>query len=233
MKPVNLLPSRYRPSVASGGRSGSSYVVLGMLGALLIGVLVYVFTANQITSREDAAAEASTEAAEAEARAGELAPFGDFAQLEQTRVASVRDLAGGRVDWERLARETAHVLPRGVRLDTLEGSTGEGATASAPATAAPTADGTVAGPTVIYTGCATTQPMVAKTLVRLRRLNGAESVTLQDSTGSGADAAPTAEGSTSCPGFTFSATVELAPTAPATTATAPDERVPVSLGGGQ
>ena len=36
MKPVNLLPERHRPRTPTGGGKGSSYILLGALGAVLI-----------------------------------------------------------------------------------------------------------------------------------------------------------------------------------------------------
>ena len=138
MRPVNLLPQRYRSAGPSGGRSGSSYFLLGGLAAVLLGVVLYAFTANQVSSREADAVEARQAADAAEAEAGALAPFGDFRQVKDTRVEAVRTLAEGRLDWERLARELAYVLPRGVRLDSVEGSTtGEGADSGGSSASAP------------------------------------------------------------------------------------------------
>lgn len=250
MKPVNLLPKQYRSARSSGGRAGSSYVLLGALGAVLVGVLLYTFTANQVTSREDDAAEAQAEADAAEARAAALAPFGDFQQVEQARLAAVSTLAEGRLDWERLARELAHVLPRGVRLDGLEGSTqgdDDGATASSEpaAPAAPESSTTTSSststtspstseavtPTVTLTGCARNQPTVAKMLVRLRRLNGAEDVTLSDSTSSSETGGGGGEVA-DCPAYSFDATILLA--APAVEPqNAKAAAVPARLGGGE
>lgn len=240
MKPVNLLPARYRPSAPSGARSGSAYFVLGALGAVLVAVVVYAFIANQVTAREDAAAEAAQAAADAEARAGALAPFGDFRQVRETRVASVRSLAEGRLDWERLWLELAHVLPPGVRLDSLEGSSGASESAAAPATSdASTSTSASDGPSVVLAGCAASQPMVAKMLVRLRRLNGAEEVTLQDSSAAAEGAASASSeagaGGGECPGFTFNATVVLAPAGEVAAAAKAgvEQNVPASLGGGR
>ncbi len=223
---------------------------------MLLGVALYAFTANQVSSREADAVEARQAADAAEAEAGALAPFGDFRQVKDTRVEAVRTLAEGRLDWERLTRELAYVLPRGVRLDSVEGSTtGEsadsgGSSASAPAPApppessapasddstgaapaTPTADAT-GGPTVVLAGCAESQRTVAKAVVRLRRLNGAQDVTLQDSSAAETGGA-TSDGGTAagCPAFTFNATVQLAP-ATTTTSGLEAKAVPAGLGGG-
>src|SRR6185437_7578926 len=100
VKPVNLLPQSARPYVASGGRSTSSYALLGALALLVVAAVVYVSSANTIT----------------------------------TRIATVAQLAVGRIDYERLMRETALVLPSGVWLDALDAEAGTGTSTSTPAT---------------------------------------------------------------------------------------------------
>jgi Tfp pilus assembly protein PilN len=110
VKPVNLLPESQRRRDPAA-RAGSSYVVLGVLAALLLMTLSYVLVSNQVTSRNNEAAAAGAEAERLEAEAGALGSFGDFAQVLQTRATSVRALASSRFDWERLMRELARVLP--------------------------------------------------------------------------------------------------------------------------
>ena len=136
MRPVNLLPDDLRPRRASGALSGSSYAVVGVLGALFLMVVVYVLTANKVNSHKTDIAQVERETQEAEARAAALAPYERFAQIKATRVASVTQLASQRFDWERMVREVALVLPAGTSVTELNATTA-GATAGA-ATAAPT-----------------------------------------------------------------------------------------------
>lgn len=70
MKPVNLLPERYRPAKSTGKRSGSAYVVLGVLGVLLLAVFLLVHTSNQVADRNEQIAAAEAEAAHATASPG-------------------------------------------------------------------------------------------------------------------------------------------------------------------
>jgi Tfp pilus assembly protein PilN len=116
VKAVNLLPERHRPRRASGGRQGSSYAVLGVLGALLLALVVYVLTLNSINSGQDQIAVAKAETEQAQSQSRSLSAYGDFAKVKQKRVAAVTQLAKGRFDWERLVRELAHVLPENVWL---------------------------------------------------------------------------------------------------------------------
>lgn len=237
MRPVNLLPEANRPARASGTRGGIAYVVLGCLGGVLLAALLYMFTASQVTSRESEAARVAAEAAEAEAEVASLAPFGDFRAVRDLRVSSVTSLAQARIDWERLTRELAQVLPRSTSLTSLEGSTGAAdSEASEDTSSASSTDAVVAGPNVVLTGCAKSQPSVARTLVRLRRLNGAEDVTLQESVNgaTGGVDASTSAGTGGCAGdqYGFSATVLLAEPAPTAAGPDTDVNVPASLGGG-
>src|SRR5205085_1824255 len=101
---------------------GSSYIVIGVLAAVLIMTLVYVTTVNDISSKKTAVAKAKAETQQAQARAGSLQGYGNFSQIKQQRVSSVEQLAAGRVDWERLARGLARVLPDGVWILTASAS---------------------------------------------------------------------------------------------------------------
>lgn len=222
MRPVNLLPPSQR--VREGGRPGSAYVILGVLGALVVAVTMYVLTANQVTGKKDELAQVTAEAQAADARANALGSFGDFAQMRQTRETSVASLAQARLDWERLMHELSRVLPEDVYINSFD--------ASAAGTPAGTTSGSTApaGPTAKLAGCAPSQPEVATTMVRLRKLHRANDVKLTDTTrvakaddnGSGG-----AGGGECTSGYGFTVVVSFDP-APATT----PERVPAHLGGG-
>lgn len=224
MRPVNLLPDRDRAHVA-GGRAGSSYVVLGVLGVLLAMVVGYVFSANQVNDRESQAAEARQEAGRLEQQAKVLSPFGDFSQVKETRIASVRELAKGRFDWERFMRELALILPEGSWLRGADSSaTGdiEGGTGTA-------SEGPTGQPLARLTGCTKRQSDVARMMLRLRELHRVADVTLTESKqdDSGGDA-----GADSCGSYyAFDVTVEFAPAANDETPPGA-KRVPATLGGG-
>lgn len=221
MNAVNLLPAKHRPRTPTGGQQGSSYAVIGVLGGLLLMVLLYVLTVNGINSNQSSVDRTKSETAQAKKRAEQLAPYGNFIQVKEQRVASVKDLATGRIDWERLARGLAHVLPEDVWLVSAQASatgqnqSGGGASTPAPAPpagssggsgssgssstppAASSSDGTGA-PSLNLTGCAPTHPQVAVTLVRLRHLPAVADVELHSITkpenAASASAAPPAPG---------------------------------------
>jgi Tfp pilus assembly protein PilN len=222
MRPVNLLPQSARPK-QGGGRPGSAYVIVGALAALLIGVLVYVLTANQITSKQDELAKLQRETTAAEAQAAALGSFGDFATIKQTREASVAALAQARLDWERLMRELSRVLPEDVFVNALDATAG-GAVPAAGSTAP--SGGTPGSASLTLAGCAPSQRDVATLLVRLRRLSRASEVKLTDSTRVDGDTGGAGKGCGA--GYSWNAVVSIDP---APVAAAP-ERVPAHLGGG-
>ena len=201
MRPVNLLPEQHRRRATGTGHGG--WTVIGVLAGLLLAVGVYVFTANQATSRENEAAKLESDARALTAEAGSLAAFVQFQEMRETRTSSVRALAVGRFDWERMVREIAHVLPKGVWLREFDasvdgrsagdtgGSAGGGASADVSATASAGGAGAAGGPggsgqggqaaqnpTIKVEGCARQQQEVADTLVRLRLLAGVEDVSI-------------------------------------------------------
>jgi hypothetical protein len=176
VRPVNLLPEQHRVRRPSGARAGAAYGVLGVLGVLLVFTLVYALTANQVNSKRSATIEAKQEADRLQAHSAALGPFGDFAQVKQTRMASVRELAGGRFDWERLMRELAYVLPEGSWLqETTASATGDLGAAGGGGSASPSSsssssasspDGGNGQPSAELVGCTPRQSDVARMMVR-------------------------------------------------------------------
>jgi Tfp pilus assembly protein PilN len=239
MRPVNLLPPKHRPHQPSGAKTGSSYVVLGLLGLFLAGVVAYVLQANQITQAKSDIAVAEQKTADARAKAQQMGPFANFAQIKEQRVASVKQLADGRFDWERTVRELAHVLPDGVWLRDFDASVAPGAGSEA---GGATDDGSGwSGPSIRLHGCAQKQPQVAVMLVRLREMQGVHDVTLTDSTRgddpqSSQASADSAAQSDDCgvhnlrSNYEFNAVVEFEQAAPVTDPKA--GKTPVRLGGG-
>lgn len=221
MRAVNLLPERYRPARATGRLRGSAYVTIAVLGVLLLMVLGYVITQNQINDANEKANEAQSAAQVAEARAAALGAFGSFKQVKEQREQAVKGLALTRFDYERLMREIALVLPKDAYLTSFAATPAGGAGAAA--TTAPTT-----GPSLQLGGCAASHRSVATTIVRLRRMHNVTDVTLNSSTKAGAEAAATGAGGTGACRTTWAAVITFEPEA------APAKRpsVPARLGGG-
>lgn len=177
MRAVNLLPEQHRRRPAgTHAPKGSSYVVIGVLGLLLVMAAAFALTSNQVKDRTTRASEASQEADGYEARVRALGAYGNFTQTKETRLASVRDLATNRFDWERLLRELSALLPAGTWLQETSASvTGE------LETAAPAAGTEPAQPGANLKGCAPKQADVAKLMVRLRQVYLVDEVELNES----------------------------------------------------
>ena len=229
MRPVNLLPEQHRPRVA-GGKSGSSYVVIGVLAALVVGIAVYVLTGNGVNDSKAKAAEAKQDAQQAQARLDALGNYGNFSQIADTRKASVEQLAQGRFDWERFLRETANVLPESTWLTLVDATT-----ASDPTAAASGDDSKVPGAQM--EGCAKRQSDVAKLMVRLRQLHRVSDVELQesgrteqDTNAAGSTLQASADGCGPYYKFIVKAVFELAPEP--VTPERGGKAVPAKLGGG-
>jgi Tfp pilus assembly protein PilN len=223
MKPVNLLPESQRKRRPPTTDSKSAYVVLAVLTVLLAMTGLYVVTANKVTSRSDEAAVASAEADRLEAQAANLDAFGSFAQIKEARVASVRQLATERFDWERLMLELARVFPSGGWLQSAEASVSGETEESTSTDAAP------GGPTATLSGCLPRQPDVADLMLRLRRVHRVEDVTLSESALE--DEKGTASVDNCGPYYKFDIGVVFSPAGPRE---APEgqRRVPAALGGG-
>jgi Tfp pilus assembly protein PilN len=229
VKAVNLIPTEQRRVRGAGNRSGSAYVLVGVLATLLVMVAAYVFTAGNVTDRQNKAAAAKAEAEQLEAQAAESKSFTNFAQVKQTRLASVSTIAETRFDWERMMRELSRAMPAGSWLQasdaSVTGTAGGETTTTSTTTEAPT------GPSATLTGCTPDQADVARMMVRLRQMHRVTDVVLnQSSTEVGDPGEVTAD---SCGSYyQFDVTVSFAITEPATEAPRGETRVPASLGGG-
>ena len=226
MRPVNLLPERYRPRKAGSGDSRTPYFALGGLALVVLAIFGYVMTANQVASRNSEIAQARQQIAAAQSQTVTFKEYGDFAAIKQQRLAAVQQLATVRMDWERVFRELAHVLPAGVWLTGFNGQAG------APTSAEGAGATDSVGQTLSLTGCADSHRQIADVLVRLRELHVAEDVELKQSLRAteGGTATATSGGDEACGDFyTFQVDVTLAIPGLAPDAEQP---VPARLGGG-
>jgi Tfp pilus assembly protein PilN len=230
MRSINLLPSRYQPTRASGDRPGIGYAALGALAVVFLMVLLYVLTNNGINDAHDKTAKAQAEQQQAAARVGQLQAYGDFASLKVSREDAVKRVASVRFDYERLMREIALVLPHNTYLTAFTSGAGGSAAAPAPSTTTTGASGTTSatGPSVTIGACAPSHPGVATAIVRLRKLHNVTDVNLTSSSKQGAAASATGGTTNACP-VAWAATL----TFQAETAPTVQEPVPARLGGGQ
>ena len=194
MRAVNLIPADQRggASVGAGRSEGAVYAVLVLLGGLALLAFLYGRAERQISSRQGQAAQLTTRAQRAQAETSQLAPYTTFASLREQRMKDVSQLVDSRFDWAHAFHELGRVLPSGVSISSLSGTIGSAGGASSSSGASGGSSSAAGGgvssatppgsvPVFAITGCATSQPVVAKMLDRLRLIDGVADVTLQSS----------------------------------------------------
>jgi Tfp pilus assembly protein PilN len=186
MKAVNLLPPNSRGAVVepalklvaapSPGAAGAVAVLVALaLGAA--GSAAYVLTGNQVRQAQADVVSAQARSAAVVARSAALKPFADFESTTQARVATVRDLATSRFDWEHAFRDLARAVPSDVTVKQLSASVSTGG-----GSAASPLRGAISAPAITLSGCTVDQDAVARAMARLRAVDGVTRVTLAKST---------------------------------------------------
>lgn len=239
MRPVNLIPPEDRRGERAPARTGPlAYVLVGGLALLLAAVTGVVLTSNQISDREVEVANLEAQEAAARQRAEALAPYAQFAALEQVRVQTVDSLAKSRFDWERVLRELALVIPPDIQLTNVTGSVSQEATV-ADGGGNSLRDGTT-GPALELAGCAPDHEAVAALAASLEDIDGVTRVGVNGSTatddedasgdgssvGGGADVACASSGPVAQ--FEMIAAFDAVTAAAATASTPEPEAAPVS-----
>lgn len=183
MRPINLIPSDERQGKATSISTGAiAYLLVGALALALAGVTLVVLTGNKASDRKAEITELEAQETEAQARADQYTPFIDFANLESSRTATVKNLADSRFDWERVMRELALVIPGDVWLTNLTGVAGStDPTAAASASTSGGANAPTGVPSLTLKGCAAGQEGVAGFLAALRDIDGVTRVGLSSS----------------------------------------------------
>ena len=239
MRAVNLIPSESRAGSTSGsGRSGgSAYAVLAAVGGLAILALLYGMANHHISSRRSQLAALSVRTELAQGEAAQLTPYTSFLALREERTKDVAQLVESRFDWAHAFSELGRVLPKDASISSLDGTITSGNSeaaalaAAAAATASTKAASAVASatppgavPSFSLSGCATSQAEVARTLARLRLIDGVSEVTLEGSSQSSTNSAAAAAHGEGCgpsqPAFSVNVSFEPLPEASATAATA-------------
>jgi Tfp pilus assembly protein PilN len=180
MRPVNLIPHEKRLGQRRAMRGGPlAYIVVGALALALIGVVLLVTTSNQISESKVEIAELQSEKATVEAEAAKLAPYTQFHDVSENRVATITSLADSRFDWQRVLRELSLVLPANVWLTNVAASaSGESASSGSAGVAMRSS---ISGPALELVGCATGQEAVAGFIQALKEIDGATRVGMQSS----------------------------------------------------
>jgi Tfp pilus assembly protein PilN len=182
MKAVNLIPADARRGGGGAiGRSGGAvYLIIGLLAAALVVVVVTVLSTNTINDRKAKLAQIQSELTQVQTAARALAPYTTFAQLAQSRAASVQSVAAQRFDWNAALSDLAKAVPANTILFGLTGAPPAASPTGVPVAAPASTSGT---PPMNFalTGCTTSQDDVAQLMSRLRLMNGVTDVSVQNS----------------------------------------------------
>jgi Tfp pilus assembly protein PilN len=179
MRPINLIPPDDQAGRMQARAGALSYVVLGVLAAILLAVTLMVLTNNRISDAKSEVTALEQERDAAQARAESLSAFAEFRSMQEQRTATVVSLAQSRFDWERVLREFALVLPEDVWLVQLEGSVSPGVSLTDGAEIS-IREG-VAGPALEIVGCAASQDAVGGFVAALRDIDGVTRATVAKS----------------------------------------------------
>jgi Tfp pilus assembly protein PilN len=186
MKAVNLLPPDMRGASRSPERtvvtddsSGfGAYVLIGVLSFAVLALAGVVLTGNAVKDREAKLASAQAQQQQVAARAAALKPYAEFDQMASERVATVRDLAGRRFDWEQAIRDLSRAIPGDVTLSEINGNV---STDTGGSGAGSTIREAIAAPAITLKGCTGDQRSVARLMARLRNVDGVTRVSLSKS----------------------------------------------------
>jgi Tfp pilus assembly protein PilN len=160
-----------RPEATGGA---GPFVVLGVLAACVAGAAGYVLTQNTIKQRTADLAAVDAQKQSIKAKSEALRPFADFGTIANARVATVRDLAESRFDWERVLRDLSRAIPADVSLKDITGDLSQ-------STGGGSVRGAVAAPAITLHGCAPGQTQVARLMARIHNIDGVTRVSLTKS----------------------------------------------------
>lgn len=184
MRAVNLLPADLRGAVKAAapvnpvpGDSGGpgAFIALGALALCVLAFAGYVVTNNSIAQTQADLDHATAQSDAVLAEVNRLKPYADFQQTASARIATVRDLAGQRFDWERAFGDLARVIPADVSIKKLSGSLSSQSGGSSPLR------GAITAPAITLDGCTANQKSVARLLARLDGVSGVTRVSLAKS----------------------------------------------------
>jgi Tfp pilus assembly protein PilN len=180
VRPVNLIPPEDRRGDRAPLRTGAMpYVIVGALALALVAITLVVTAGNTVSEREAELASLEQQEADAQVRAQALAPYAEFATLQQTRNDTVSSLAQSRFDWERVLREFALILPSDIWLTNMTGTVTSEVVFEGQAEV-PIRD-SVVGPALAIVGCGSSQDAVARFVAALKDIDGVTRVSVGES----------------------------------------------------
>jgi Tfp pilus assembly protein PilN len=189
MNAVNLIPADSRKRRGTPTTSKPTMALIAGLLVVLIAGVLYVLAANKVTTRKTELARVTANVASWRAVAASYDKYVKAAQQHNQELADVRQLASARFPWEHLLSQIGGLMPSQAALSTLQATTSATSSATQPPV-----------PAVQLNGCATSQTMVAQTMVQLHRVQGVTAVTLTSTSSSNAGSAASSGGGANASG---------------------------------
>jgi Tfp pilus assembly protein PilN len=153
MKPVNLLPSGQRTRRIAVKPTRKGMIGVGIVAAVA-GMGYWGFSINQqVGDVESQIAAAQSETSSLQAQVGAYAAVQQHQATQERKKGLVVGLANARINWERIIRDTATVMPRQTWLTSLKGDSPGLSTTPVP----------LAAPETTPSGAGTTTPTPAPT----------------------------------------------------------------------
>jgi Tfp pilus assembly protein PilN len=186
LRPANLIPpeqrkGRFVPGAARPRRAVGVYLLLAGLGFALLGVTALVLTSNKVNDHKEQIGRLQREEASAKSAADALRPYGNFAQMQRARIATVKSLVGTSFNWERVMRSLTRTLPSDAWLVSFKGSVSPDVTIEGGEGAASGLRNETQSPAIELVGCTYSHRAVARMMTRMRNLDGVTQVVLGDS----------------------------------------------------
>ena len=181
MRAVNLIPVEDRRGLrGSGSGSGvASYIVLGVLAAVVAMSAAYTHTNRSLGDRRAQLESVQSQVDTAQAQVQRYSSYTGFTALRQKRSETVRSLAASRFDWSHALHELARTIPSNAWLTSLKGTVTPGV--SVDGGTSDSLRASLPNPALEVMGCTTSQADVAKVISSLRRIDGVERVSLSSS----------------------------------------------------
>jgi hypothetical protein len=173
MKAVNLIPNDQRRGAGgvTGRSDGVAYVIIGTLTGIVALGATWAVAHHDVSSRKGQIVSDNARATTLQNEATALSAYSSFQSLSQGRAQAVESIAGSRFDGAHVMHEVGRVLPSDVDLTAFAGTGASSGPAATPSTATP-----ATGPTLSLGGCTTSQAEVARTMTRLRLMDGVSGV---------------------------------------------------------
>ncbi len=172
MNAVNLLPPKQGRAALSGLAGGRGPVIALGAAVLVAGVGYWAWSAMGEASRlQDQVSALQLERQQLEGTLQSMLAVDQRASVQLQRRGAVVQLTSSRINWERLVRDSATVIPARVWLTGVSGTSPVAQTAAAAPAGQPVAV-TAAPQGVHLEGFAYTQPDVARFMARLDAVPG-------------------------------------------------------------